>query len=414
MEEGQEERPEPAALRGRTLADARGVGRLAVEAVTGVTDIVEDVHRAIISFAPPLGVANPDRGRGFTGLIYRSVRGLTRTAGAGIGVALSPFASQLSRYEVPHRDAALAVLNGIVGDHLDATGNPLAIPMHLRYDGRPLALEPASLHDRLSPTPGRLLVLAHGLCMDDRGWTRDGHDHGAALAHALGYVPIYLRYNSGRSVGTNGRDFADLLERLVQAWPVPVTDLTLVGHSMGGLLARSACHYGDGAGHGWRRALRALVFLGTPHHGAPLERAGHGVDRLLGLSPYTAPFARLGLLRSAGIQDLRHGAVLDDRADAGRAPHEPAGLPAGVPCFAVAATKQRAPEASGWAAVGDGLVPVGSALGQHRDTDRALAIPPAHQEVYYGLDHFDLLSSQAVYDRLLGWLGEERGALPSS
>ena len=119
--------------------------------------------------------------------------------------------------------------------------------------------------------------------MNDLQWKRKGHDHGAALARDLAYTPVYLHYNSGLHISTNGRAFAELLEALVRLWPVPLTELVLIGHSMGGLVARSACHYGALARHEWLRRLDKLVFLGTPHHGAPLERGGNWVDMLLGV-----------------------------------------------------------------------------------------------------------------------------------
>jgi hypothetical protein len=239
--------------------------------------------------------------------------------------------------------------------------------------------------------------------MDDTGWRRDGHDHGVALARDLGVTPLYLRYNSGRSIARSGRDFAALLDALLRAWPVPVRELTILGHSMGGLVARSACHYGEAAGHAWLPDLKRLVFLGTPHHGAPLERAGHLVDRALGVSPYTAPFARLGLIRSAAVQDLRHGTILDEHERVRRSPRVP--LPDGVASFAVAATTQPEPGGPLDALPGDGLVPVRSALARHPDGARTLTIPDAHRHVGYGLHHFDLLGSRAVYDRLRRWLG---------
>ena len=130
-------------------------------------------------------------------------------------------------------------------------------------------------------------------------------------ARDLGFTPVYLHYNSGLHVSTNGRALAQQLERLVAQWPRPLERLVLLGHSMGGLLARSALYYGTQAGHRWPARLDDLVFLGTPHHGAPLERAGHWVDLVLGATPYAAPFARLGQVRSAGITDLRHGNLMD-------------------------------------------------------------------------------------------------------
>jgi len=139
-----------------------------------------------------------------------------------------------------------------------------------------------------------VLVLVHGLCRNDRCWQRDGHDHGAELARDLSYTTAYLNYNTGLHISTNGRAFAQMLEALVAAWPTPLKEVSIVGHSMGGLVARSAYHYGLAANHAWCRKLRKLVFLGTPHHGVPLERAGHHVDLFLEKTPYSAPLALPG------------------------------------------------------------------------------------------------------------------------
>ncbi|MGO4781095.1 esterase/lipase family protein, partial [Lysobacter sp. 2RAB21] len=91
----------------------------------------------------------------------------------------------------------------------------------------------------------------HGLCMNDLQWNWDGHDHGAALAQDDGWTPVYLHYNSGRHISVSGREFASRLERLLREWPVPVERLAIVCHSMGGLVARSACYAAEQAGHRW-------------------------------------------------------------------------------------------------------------------------------------------------------------------
>ena len=83
----------------------------------------------------------------------------------------------------PEREAFVAALNGVWGDHLANTGNPLAIAMSLRVGGRPYQ---ATLR---APTR-KLLVLVHGLAMNDLQWTRRGHDHGQALARDLGFTPV--------------------------------------------------------------------------------------------------------------------------------------------------------------------------------------------------------------------------------
>jgi len=381
--------------------DLHAASSLVIDAVGGVTDIVEDLHRTISTLAPVVGAPRGGRTRGITGLVYRSVRGITRAVGVSLDAALGRLAPLLDRQVMPPpaRASALAALNGVLGDFLEANGNALALPMQWRQAGVTVDAR-ALLRAPMASPSRRVLVLIHGLCMHDGQWQREGHDHGAALAAALGLVPLYLRYNSGRSVAVNGRELAAQLETVLGDLAIDIDELILLGHSMGGLVARSALHYGDLAQHRWRQVPTRLLCLGSPHLGAPLERAGHGLDLLLGVSPYSAPFARLGLIRSAGIQDLRHGRVIDaDGSDATLAPP----LPRGISTYLVAASKQKTAPAKGRPR-GDGLVPVDSALGRHRDPQRALGVPDDRCRLVFAHDHFDLLASREVYAQLLDWL----------
>lgn len=394
---------------GTTTSDLRGINRLTIDAVTGVTDLVEAMHANIVRLPSPFGTLDSTPTRGIPGLVYRGVRGVTRLTGNALDLALSQLAPMLDRIgSPPQRDAVIAALNGVLGDHLEASGNPLAIGMRLRNGGQSLVLKRKSLAAEFPDASGNILVLAHGLCMNDVQWRHGGHDHGAALARDLDCSPVYLHYNSGRHVSSNGQEFSALLQQLVCEWPVPVESLRIVCHSMGGLVARSACHAADQAGHAWLQHLDALVFLGTPHHGAPLERAGSSIDRLFDVSPYIAPFARLGKIRSAGIQDLRHGNVLDcdwqDRdGDGHQDGRTPLPLPKGVRCYAMAATTQQHDDASdvdSGRLSGDGLVPVRSALGEHPDRRFDLRLPKSRRWIDYGTNHLELLGSEAVYLQL--------------
>ncbi|MEA2625066.1 MAG: hypothetical protein QOD06_1111, partial [Candidatus Binatota bacterium] len=353
-----------------------------------------------ISRVPPL-LGKPVEGRtsGITGFVYSNVRLVNR----GLRDSLDAILAQLSAAErgdpsPAGREVWLAALNGVLGDYLVASENPLALSMCFRHEARALELETSGLAAALPHARGKVLVVVHGLCMSDLHWTRNGHDHAAALARDLGYTPLYVRYNSGRHVSTNGRELAEMLETLIARWPVPVEELLILGHSMGGLVTRSACHYGEAAGHGWLRRLRKVVFLGTPHHGAPLERGGNWLESLIAMSPYSAPLARLPMLRSAGVTDLRYGSVVeDDWQDRDRFERSPDArrvvpLPAGVECYAVAATLGGREGDLKDRLLGDGLVPLRSALGQHPETERTLRFTESY--TCYGTNHLALLDSR--------------------
>lgn len=376
----------------RRVADLLGAASLAADGVAALSGVVEHAYHDV-RHGPTRA---PARLRGIPGFVHEAIErsaGLTARALGTASSAVSP--GPRGPASSARHEAALAALNGVVGDHLAATGNPLAIPMRLLVDGRDPDAAPL-------PRNGRVLLLVHGLCMGPRQWARRGHDHGAALARALDVVPVYAHYNSGRHVSDNGRALADALERLVARWPVPVEELTILAHSMGGLVARSACHAATLASHAWPRALRRIVFLGTPHHGAPLERGGQRLGLLLAELPWAAAYGRLGRLRSAGITDLRHGNLLDadwagvDRFDGDADRRTPLPLPAGVECHAFAASTGARGGRAIDALLGDGLVPVASALGDHPDPAFDLGFPDARRWRGHGMHHFDLLSSVDV------------------
>ena len=409
--------PKRAVLRHIRPSDLKAAVQLAAQAAQGVINMAEGVHQSVRHRLGLASGAEPEQTGGVTGRVYQGVRGATRLVGhatdALLGALLPLLDDPATHPEAsPQREAVLAALNGVLGDRLQAAHNPLAWLMALRRGGETLALDPpaalaAQLGTHANP---HLVLLIHGLCMNDTQWRRAGHDHGEHLAQALGCTPVYLRYNSGLHTSVNGRELALMLEQLVAAWPVPLQRITLLGHSMGGLVARSAVQVARRAGLHWPGLLRELVFLGTPHHGAPLERAGHGVDLLLAATPFTAPFARLGKLRSAGITDLRHGHVQDadwqgrDRFASPEDHRLVLPLPEGVACFAVAATLAGQRGLLADRLTGDGLVPLRSALGQHDDPARRLVFAKDSQRIVYRTGHLDLLSSPVVAQQLLHWL----------
>ncbi|MBH9553197.1 esterase/lipase family protein [Inhella gelatinilytica] len=374
--------------------DFTGAVRLATQGSLALIRLVEAMHARIQS-VPGLPAPTAERTGGVTGLVYRTVRGVTHLVGGSTEALLGLLPEAVARGpRSPRHDAVVAALNGVLGDHLEATHNPLAQPMQLCSAGQPLTLSRAALAARFPEPSAGVLVLVHGLCMNDRQWHRKGHDHGEHLAAALGLTPLYLRYNTGLPLMENGQRFARLMATLLKHWPHRQARVVLVTHSMGGLVARSAFHAAAGAA--WTRRVSDLVFLGTPHLGSPLEKAGHGVDQLLDAAPYAAPLARLGRLRSAGITDLRHGLP----PEVGLPPTPPKG----PECWTIAGALGAAPATLQPRLLGDGLVRLPSALGQHRDPARRLPFAADHQWVAPGVGHLDLLSSRAVARQLVDWL----------
>lgn len=387
-------------------SDVHAISRLALAAVEGIIDLIEELHAKIAHRPHSKG-----RTRGLSGMVYRRVRASTALAVRLSDTLLArPAPLPGGHVSSAQREAALAALNGVMGDYLAASGNPLAIHMLLRSNGQPLDLTPEALTAAFPDISGKLLILVHGLCRNDLQWRRGGHDHGEALARDLGYTPIYLHYNSGLHISVNGRELAGLLEELVKQWPVPIEELSILGHSMGGLVARSACYYGNAAGHAWLQHLQKIIFLGTPHHGAPLERKGNWLGVLLGRNAYTAPFARLGQIRSAGITDLRYGNLLDedwegrDRFEHAGDLRKPVPLPKGVKCYALAGSVGRRAGDIRERVLGDGLVPLDTATGRHKHRSRNLSFPKSRQWVTYGIHHLDLLGRLEVYEKIKEWL----------
>jgi pimeloyl-ACP methyl ester carboxylesterase len=396
--------------------DIRGIAQLVTQATQSVTQITEGVHQSVLSTLGIAGGKTQGQTRGITGVIYKSIQEVAQGVGKSTDFVLAGLqplfeSAEETRPGTPEREAILAALNGVIGDRLVASNNSFATPMTLRYRDEALNWQD------LPPMPevtGNVVLLIHGLCMNDfkRHAQHRGHEveHGEALASALGATPVYLRYNSGLHTSENGRELSAQLEQLLTHWPTAIEQLTIVAHSMGGLIIRSAYHYARQEDLHWPEQLNNIVFLGTPHHGAPLEKAGNYLNIILGSTPYTRPFTTLGRLRSAGITDLRYGHVLDDDWQGhDRFHHKPdkrqlMPLPGEVACYTVAATLASRRSALADRLVGDGLVPLHSAMGHHDDEQRKLQFADDSQWIAYQMNHMELLNSPEVTRQIMRWL----------
>jgi pimeloyl-ACP methyl ester carboxylesterase len=347
---------------------------------------------------------------------YALVRGGAGVAARGAGIAVAAARGDTGRPlgSTPRGGLAQAALGGIMGDALVGNERPLAVEMAFRHRGEDV--HPDRVAEVMGAPTGRLAIFVHGLCEDENAWSlfRDangGETYGSRLGSELGYTPLWLRFNTGLHISDNGRRLSDLLAELVAVWPVPVQEITLVGHSLGGLVSRSACHQGEAAQEPWAGAVRHVFHLGTPHLGAPLEQAVNAAGWAMNKVGETRPIARFLELRSVGIKDLRYGAIVDeDWRDA-----DPDCLLddrcSDVPLLASANHYVISGQLAGplGEIVGDLLVRQASAAGQ----GPARRIPFEVDNVGHlpGLNHFQLLNHPNVYERMRAWLGPK--ALPA-
>lgn len=279
---------------------------------------------------------------------------------------------------------ALGLLNGIAGDRLDHDGSTLALPTTLRHDGRDVPLTTEALRAAYGLGHRRLVVFVHGLVETELAWRYrarqrwgDGQvGYGSLLQRDEGWLALYVRYNTGVPLAANADRLGDLLEGLVAAWPEPAPELALVGHSMGGLVALTALAHDVRA---WTRRVRAVVTLGSPRDGAPLERTAAVVEEFADRTGGLRWLGGLVGVRSGGIRDL-HDPLS----------HPP--IPERIDEYAVLATLTPASWHPHVPRVGDGLVPVPQR--HHCET-----------AVLHGLHHLDLLNHPEVYPLLRGWLG---------
>jgi pimeloyl-ACP methyl ester carboxylesterase len=365
----------------QAVEERRALARLATEEAVGLPGGIGSVHAAIadrvFSALGPAGLPVRMMHDGIALGSYISVRAWMTFAGFAAGSALER-RGERPLSTTPRGAAVIAAVNALRGDVLEREGNPLALPMSARRDGEPVEIAPAK----------RLAVFVHGLGETEFAWGRE--PYGDRLP---GWTPAYLRYNTGRHVSENGASLAALLEH------VDAEEIALIGHSMGGLVARSACHIGGE----WTSRVRVTVSLGSPHSGAPLEQAVHVASAGLHALPETRPLARYLRRRSAGIRDLRRGSVVDEDwrdqdpdALRARACAEIPLLEGTTHCF-VAATVTRSPNHPVGRLLGDMLVLAPSASGGGR-----LAFEDGLE--LGGTHHLALLNHRAVHEQLLRWL----------
>jgi len=408
----------PPEIHGTGPARTTDVAALALDHVDRlIVGTVRDMHQAVAGRAfgatRIVGSRVPESVHDATVTsLYGAISGLLRVSSGAVralaarGIGRPVESSRRGRQIV-------SAVNGLIGDELRMLDDPQAIVMAVRQNGADVPVTAWQIEEAFRDGTSHLVIFLHGLCEDDESWNLGERKHGVTYASRLRAetdgTPVMIRYNTGLHVSENGKHLDVLVDQLIEAWPVRVTRITLVGHSMGGLVARAATNHAIASGRTWHHLVRDVVCLGTPHTGAALEKVVHVGSRMLRRIPETRPFSTILEARSAGIVDLRHGYISNDEwegqdltAQWGLDRIAAAPLPNADYHFVASGlgTSQRHPFS---AALGDLLVHASSASGLTRSgpiVEGALSeyVPSAH--------HFALLNHPRIADLLVGWLNQ--------
>ena len=382
------------------LDDWRGLGDLITLATDRISAPVEGMHRAIAERW--LGLAGPraESVRRMYGGAARSIYKTIRKGGSAAGATVSIGAETVHRWRplpplwnTAKGSYVQSIFNAVWGDKFEDDQSTFRIALGLRdADGAPIALDPTTFERAFPRSTARLVVMLHGLGETERCWFQSDDQGLGELLEEDGFSVLLVRYNSGREISDNGFDLAELLDEIVQMWPVPVEDLALIGHSMGGLVARGAAASAQAAGHAWPRLTGHLVAIGAPHFGTPLEKAAHVVNKSLNLVEETRPLANFVGERSVGIKDLRTGPIIDDIQ------------PEGIEQHFIAGSVTREPSHPVGALVGDLVVRVRSATGQGRQR----RVEASDVMVVGGRHHSSLIHDADVHSSIRNWLTVRR------
>ncbi|NNE17163.1 MAG: alpha/beta fold hydrolase [Myxococcales bacterium] len=415
----------------------RGFFEAVCDAVEDTTNLVERTHknaarRSVRRFAPVEPFATPARAvNGVHEAIASGIYSTIRTISLGIRKA-AVSSSDLIEASAPALrtpmsadaagslswvvDHAQAGVSGFYGDWLRRKGSMLAPTMHLRHEGRPLDIDEQALRSAISDPSNKISVFVHGLSCTEWMWNIGAREYygdpkmnfGSQLKSDCDYTPLYVRYNTGLRVAENGRALSDLLSHVLAAYPVDIEKIALIGHSMGGLVCRSAAHYGALHREPWVPKLRHVVSIATPHHGAPLEKVVNLTAGALGRfdTAATQVIAEVLGARSSGIKDLRYGYITD--AEEQKHPDamledskEARPLLQHVAYYFVAATISKDRDHPLGQVVGDMLVRLASAQGHDREPARRI---PFHSgRVLGGISHLRLANHPEVYEALREW-----------
>jgi pimeloyl-ACP methyl ester carboxylesterase len=372
---------------------------------------------------------------------------LRRTLSTLARTALLPVRGATLLYQAgrAHQHFFQPVLNGALGDQLAVRHDPRTIALSFRRGGHDVPVAGLALQEARQKT----VVFLHGLMGDELIWQTGFQDdpagplrYGPRLAAEAGCRCLYVRYNSGLHISENGRALSQLLTELVEAYPMAIGELVLVGHSMGGLLIRSAGYYGSeqlavSSEHlpnkrkekpkqlltahcslpttkaPWLAHLRSVFLLGVPNEGSYLEQNGLLVERLLRrINLFPTRFLSNAIARrSNGIKDLGQALLVDEdwqQPDDPALPRPRTVVPLlpGVRYHVLVGDWLRASRPQALRDYfGDGLVSAASSRGQLFEDETALPPGTSVRTARFGQQHHGgLLYHAEVYQYLRQWV----------
>lgn len=309
-----------------------------------------------------------------------------------------------------------SILNGMFGDYLHRRRNGLAIDMAFMHQESPIELDADHLREAYPQATGKIVILIHGLCCNEgsfrlRGDTLgDDSSYGLMLQKDLGFTPFYVRYNTGLPIADNGAHFSALIHDLLAAYPVPVDEIVLIGHSMGGLVTRSACEVGTQQLEPWVDKVSKAFYLGTPHEGADLEKFAHLANVTLNVipNPITNVIGDVLNLRSQGIKDLRHGGPLEAGKPNRNTRKEQGTIPwlGHAQHFLIAGTLTEDPQHLVTLIFGDALVK--PPRGNSDKNSRTAQFPSDHIKIFNNVHHMALAHDPMVYQQIRQWCAATR------
>lgn len=316
------------------------------------------------------------------------------------------------------KEDTLAVFNGFFGDRLKESGSHLATPMGLRLRHKSCDLDLDNLATLIESPHKRVCILIHGIMANDHFWSFSDDrsmDYGTSIKSSGDVSVLYLRYNSGQHISTNGQELRSLLDKLITSWPVQIESLNLICHSMGGLVARSACYYGEKSKSLWPSLTHKIFMIGCPSKGAPLEKIANITTFTLNkiFNPWTKAIAKVIESRSDGIKDLRYGYLLDsDWQETNQdsiIPKPAAQVPLleSATYYVIVGSLWENTDHLAAKIFGDAMVTQFSAKDQGMVQNRSGKYEPENIKIFSKISHVALANSPVINSQIMAWWAEQ-------